>query len=55
MLAFTNAALFHAGVFRSAAAWDSNVSTPPAARTHALVSLLLWIGVVSCGRLIAYV
>ena len=55
MLAFTNAALFHAGIFRRAAAWDINVSAPPAARAHALASLLIWIGVVSCGRLIAYV
>ena len=55
LFAFTNAAAFHAGVFRRAAAWDTNVSMPSAARAHALVSLLLWIGVVSCGRLIAYV
>jgi hypothetical protein len=55
MLAFTNAAAFHAGVFRSAALWDANVRAPAAARAHALASLLIWIGVVSCGRLIAYV
>lgn len=54
-LAFTNAAAFHAGVFRNAAAWDTMVGAPAAARAHALASLLIWIGVVSCGRLIAYV
>jgi hypothetical protein len=55
MLAFINAATFHVGVFRRAETWDTVVSAPPAARAHALASLLLWVGVVSCGRLIAYV
>jgi len=50
-----NAAVFHAGVFRSAAAWDSSVAVPAAARLHALISLLIWVGVLACGRLLAYV
>lgn len=50
-----NAAAFHAGVFRSAAAWDSGVASPPAARLHALLSLIIWVGVLACGRLLAYV
>ena len=54
-LALTNAAAFHAGVFRSAIKWDTTIHCPPAAKAHALASLALWIGVVSCGRLIAYV
>lgn len=54
-IALTNAAAFHAGVFRGAVNWDTHVACPGAARAHALASLCLWIGVVSCGRLIAYV
>lgn len=50
-----NAALFHAGVFRSAADWDSNVAVPALAKLHAAVSLLIWAGVITCGRLLAYV
>lgn len=50
-----NAALFHAGVFRNAAAWDQNTAVPRAAKMHALVSLAIWIGVLACGRLLAYV
>ncbi|MDP1537500.1 MAG: hypothetical protein Q8L95_09990 [Burkholderiales bacterium] len=50
-----NAAVFHAGVFRGAAAWDSSVAAPAAVRLHALVSLIIWLGVLACGRLLAYV
>lgn len=54
VIAATNAALFHAGVFRGAAAWDVGAGAPIFARLQAALSLLLWIGVISCGRLIAY-
>lgn len=50
-----NAALFHAGVFRTVEAWDSGVAVPVAAKIHAIFSLLIWSGVISCGRLLAYV
>lgn len=49
-----NAAAFHIGVFRGVAGWDSGAATPPAAKIHAVVSLLIWLGVLSCGRLLAY-
>ena len=49
-----NALLFHNGVFRSVAAWDQHMETPRAAKASALLSLAIWIGVISCGRLIAY-
>ena len=49
-----NAAIFHAGVFRSAADWDVNVTPPAAARAAAAVSLLVWMSVIACGRLLAY-
>jgi hypothetical protein len=49
-----NALAFHRGVFRSVAAWDQHVPTPGAAKASAALSLAIWIGVISCGRLIAY-
>lgn len=55
MLAGVNAAAFHLGPFRSAARWDQDVAAPLSARLHALASLLLWTGILTCGRFIAYV
>jgi hypothetical protein len=55
MFAATNAAAFHAGVFRSAEKWDSNTDVPVGARLHAAASVALWIAIIACGRLIAYV
>ncbi|MCI3951000.1 MAG: hypothetical protein K0R53_497 [Burkholderiales bacterium] len=49
-----NAAIFHAGVYRSVTQWDTRLVSPPAARIHATVSLGLWLGVIACGRLLAY-
>ena len=54
LVAALNAAAFHFGPFRSVAQWDSGAATPPAARVHAALSLLLWMGVITCGRLLAY-
>ncbi|MCS0590302.1 DUF6644 family protein [Massilia norwichensis] len=48
-----NALAFHAGPYRSAERWDSRA--PPRARLHAVLSLLLWLTVIACGRLLAYV
>ena len=52
--AIINAAVFHTTVFRSAAAWDVDVMPPAAARASAALSLLLWLTVIACGRLLAY-
>jgi hypothetical protein len=53
-----NAALFHAIVFPSVEVWDSEemrkLPPPPSARVSAAVSLLVWISVIACGRLLAY-
>jgi hypothetical protein len=49
-----NAAVFHRGVFRSVAAWDLDRPAPLPARLAAGLSLTLWVGVLSCGRLLAY-
>jgi hypothetical protein len=54
MLALTNATAFHVGVFRTVDRWDINVSAPSAAKLHAVISLALWVSVIACGRLLAY-
>jgi len=54
LAAGVNAAVFHAGAFRAAAAWDVERAPPPAARVAAGLSLALWIAVIACGRLLAY-
>ena len=48
-----NALVFHTGAWRHAARWHDAI--PIVARLHACLSLLLWIGVIACGRLLAYV
>lgn len=54
MTAGVNAALFHLGPFRGVADWDHAASPPRAAKLHAVASLALWLGVIACGRLLAY-
>lgn len=53
MAATVNAAVFHTGVFRSAAAWDTERMPPPAARLAAALSLIIWSAVLVCGRMLA--
>ena len=58
MAAGVNAALFHTITFRTADVWDSEemrkLPPPPSARAAGAISLLLWISVIACGRLLAY-
>jgi hypothetical protein len=49
-----NALLFHRGTFRSVAGWEPHAAVPARARVAAVVSLVLWVGVISAGRLLAY-
>ena len=49
-----NAAILHTSVLRDTRPWDTGASTPPAAKVAGGVSIALWIGVVACGRLLAY-
>lgn len=55
MLAATNATTFHLGSFRDVEQWDLGVTAPRSARLHAAASLFIWLGVITCGRMIAYV
>lgn len=53
-LAFANALFFHRYTFRTVSDWNYQVSTPFWAKASAIISMLLWSGVITCGRLIAY-
>ena len=53
LFAFTNAGIFHRFTFRSVSNWSPS-ETPAAAKAAALISLVLWTSVITCGRLIAY-
>ncbi len=53
-LAGVNAALFQGFAFKGVEAWDQGVAAPPLVRALAIVSMLLWIGVVTAGRMMAY-
>jgi hypothetical protein len=52
--ALLNAAAFHRWPFRSVARWEVRAATPAWARLAAVTSLACWIGVIACGRLLAY-
>lgn len=52
--AAANALVFHLLPYRSVAAWDRERPAPPVARLGAALSILLWLGVIACGRLLAY-
>ncbi len=56
MIALTgvNALLFHFTIFRKINDWDSAPVPPARARMAGMVSLVLWCGVVICGRMQAY-
>ena len=54
MLAGANAGAFHLGSFRDAESWDQNTPAPAGARLHAVASMLIWFGIITCGRMIAY-
>jgi hypothetical protein len=51
-MAALNALLFHTAIGRSLKSWDTAI--PAAAKVSAVVSLVVWISVISCGRLLAF-
>lgn len=54
ILAGINVAIFHKITFRSPATWNERRATPKGAKLAALASIVLWIAVITCGRLLAY-
>lgn len=53
-LAFLNAGLYQAGPARASAAWDRGVAPPSRVRLQGALSLMLWLAVVTAGRMMAY-
>ena len=54
MLTGVNAVLFHLTIYKRVAGWDRDPVPPLRARAAGLASLVLWSGVVICGRMQAY-
>ena len=54
VLAGLNALFFHLTIYRRVAAWDDDPVPPARAKMAGAMSLLLWSGVVVCGRMQAY-
>ena len=54
LLAGVNILIFHSRVFPGVAKWDTDAIPPKAARIAGALSLVLWVGIVFSGRMIAY-
>jgi hypothetical protein len=54
LLAGMNVWIFHTGVFRRVSSWDLAAKPPRPARVAGALSLVLWVGIVLSGRMIAY-
>lgn len=54
ILAGINALWMHKYLLADIQQWDMNVLPPLKVRVSAFISICLWVGVVACGRLIAY-
>jgi hypothetical protein len=54
VLVATMTALYGRAVRRNAALWDAASSRPPQAIWFAVVSTLMWLSIIVCGRFIAY-
>jgi hypothetical protein len=55
LAAALNVVVFNLTLGRSLLQWDARATTPRGAKITGLLSLVLWISVVACGRGIAYV
>jgi hypothetical protein len=49
-----NAAIFHTGPYRSVAEWDTGAAAPIGARIAVALSMAIWLSIIACGRLLAY-
>lgn len=54
VLVAANVAFMHYYAQRNLAHWDIDILPPLSARISAALSLLMWAGILACGRLIAY-
>lgn len=54
VLAGLNPLIFHATIYRHVATWERAPTIPRRVKISALASLILWSGIIVCGRMIAY-
>lgn len=54
-LAGVNALWFHRRIAANIAQWDAAHAPPAAARAAAWISIGLWVGMIACGKLLAYI
>jgi hypothetical protein len=54
VLVFVHAQVFRKSVYRNPAALDDPKGLPRAAKVAAVLSMVMWVGILSCGRWIAY-
>ena len=53
-IASINALVFHRFSFTSVRAWNENTGVPVAAKAAAIISIITWLAIITCGRLLAY-
>ena len=54
VVAGINALIFHRFIFRPVSSYDKNTTLPRSAKTTACISIIVWISIITCGRLLAY-
>jgi hypothetical protein len=54
VVAGLNAAFFHTGPYQSVKEWNVDAPAPMLAKISVILSLVIWLAVISCGRLLAY-
>lgn len=54
MLAGINAVVFHTLPYASVKEWDTGVAAPLAAKLSVAMSIVIWVAIIACGRLLAY-
>ena len=54
LVAGLNVLLFHKIIYRTVSGWNIGAASPAGAKITALVSMVVWIAVIACGRLLAY-
>ncbi|MBD2872783.1 hypothetical protein IDH41_29905 [Paenibacillus sp. IB182493] len=55
VIAGVNIVIFHCGVYKTVERWDLHIQAPISARFAAVISSLTWTGVITAGRLLAYI
>lgn len=54
VVAVVNTIIFHRWVFTRNVSWNVNAPIPFTAKANAILSIVLWLMIIACGRLLAY-